>query len=89
VKQVVDLANVNWLNNQSSGLTGGTYNFAADAARHQLMVAGDAADQLTTTGGFIDTGLTAIVNGHTYEVYNQGSFAQLLVEQAMNRTAVV
>jgi hypothetical protein len=56
---------------------------------HQLMVNGDAADTLTVTGGFVDTGLTAIINGHTYEVYNQGIAAQLLVEQSINRTAVM
>jgi hypothetical protein len=88
-KQVLDLGHVNWLNAHTSGLTGGTYAFDTTESRHQLLVAGDATDQLTTSGGFVDTGRTAIMNGHTYEVYNQGSFAQLLVEQSINRTAVV
>jgi hypothetical protein len=87
-KQVVDLGPVNWIN-ALTGLTGGSYLFDATESRHQLLVTGDATDQLTATGGFVDTGLTAILNGHTYEVYNQGNFAQLLVEQSIHRTVVL
>jgi hypothetical protein len=80
---------VNWLNSHTSGLTGGTYTFADIETRHQMMVTGDAADTLTTTGGFVDTGLTAVISGHTYEVYNHGTDAQLLIEQSINRSAVL
>jgi hypothetical protein len=89
LKQVLDLGSVNLVNSSTSGLTGGSYGFAANETRHQLLITGDAADQLATTGSFVDTGLTAIISGHTYEVYNQGNFAQLLVEQSINRTAVM
>jgi len=42
-----------------------------------------------SSGGFVDTGLTAIINGHSYEVYNHNNDAQLLIDQAINRTAVL
>jgi Ca2+-binding RTX toxin-like protein len=85
-KDVVDMAGMNLFNDSSKaglGWTGGTYSFAVTETRHQLLVSGNATDQLTTSGGFTDTGLTAVINGHTYEVYNQGSYAQLLVQQGV------
>jgi hypothetical protein len=42
-----------------------------------------------TSGGFTDTHQTATMNGHTYEVYNQGNFAQLLIDQSINRSQVL
>jgi hypothetical protein len=89
VQQVLDLGQVNWINSLSTALTGGSYHFDSAESRHQLLVTGDAADRLTTTGGFVDTRLTAILSGHTYEVYNQGNYAQLLVEQVINRSEVL
>jgi hypothetical protein len=89
LKQVLDLGSVNLVNDHSSGLTGGSYSFATNETRHQLMVTGDAADQISVSGGFVDTGLTAVISGHTYEVYNHGTDAQLLIEQSINRSAVL
>jgi hypothetical protein len=80
-KNVADMAGMNLFN--SGNVTGGTYVFGAVEARHQLIVDGNAADSVITTGGFADSGQTAIINGHTYEVYNQGLYAQLLVEQGV------
>jgi hypothetical protein len=37
----------------------------------------------------VDTNQTAVMNGHTYEVYNQGLYAQLLIDQSINRTSVI
>ena len=89
VSKVLSVSGINFVNSGIAGLTGGSYNFATDVSRHQLIVSGDATDSLVTSGGFVDTGLTAIISGHTYEVYNQSTFAQLLVDQSMNRTAVL
>jgi len=73
----------------SGGLSGGSYHFVNDVARHQLIISGDATDSLVSSGGFVDTGLTAIINAHSYEVYNHNNDAQLLIDQAINRTAVL
>jgi hypothetical protein len=89
LQQVLDLGRVNLVNNHTPGLTGGSYSFATNETRHQLLVTGDAADQVSASGGFVDTGLSAVISGHTYAVYNQGSNAQLLIEQAINRTALL
>ena len=74
------------MNHSTAGLSGGSYQFGATESRHQLMVSGDASDSIIVSGGFVDSGLSAVISGHIYEVYNHGSDAQLMVEQAMNRT---
>ena len=92
LKDVVDMAGMNLINSSTKaglGWTGGTYTFGATESRHQLIINGDGLDAVTLTGGFLDTGLTAIMNGHTYEVYNQGSSAQVLIEQAISKTVPV
>jgi hypothetical protein len=88
LQQVVNLGVMNQVNSGTAGLTGSSYHFDATESHHQLLVNGSAADTLIIVGGFVDTGLCATLNGHTYEVYNQGRDAQLLVEQAMNRTLI-
>ena len=89
---VVDMSGMNLINANSKaalGWTGGTYLFAATETRHQLIIDGSSADQVLSTGGFVDTGKTAVMNGHTYEVYNQGNYAQLLIDQSINRQQVL
>jgi YD repeat-containing protein len=49
----------------------------------------NSADQVVSTGGFVDTGRTAILKGHTYEVYNQGNYVQMLIDQTISRSAVL
>jgi len=83
---VIDRTGINLFN--SSNVSGGTYQFGLVESRHQLVIDGTSADQVVSSGGFVDTGLTAVMNGHTYEVYNQGLYAQLLIDQSINRTAV-
>ncbi len=69
--------------------SGGTYSFGAIEQRHKLVVDGTSADKVIINGGFTDSG-TAILNGHTYEVYNQATnHVQLLIDQSINRTAVM
>ncbi len=92
LKDVLDLTSMNQLNSTTKagmGWTGGTYNFAAIESRHQLVITGTALDSVVTSGGFADTGQTAIMNGHTYEVYNQGSYAQLLIDMSVVRSGVL
>lgn len=54
-----------------------------------MVIDGSSNDKVVTTGGFSDTHQTAILNGHTYEVYNQGNAAQLLIDMNINRSAVL
>jgi hypothetical protein len=86
LQQVLAIGSVNVVNNSTAGLSGGSYQFGATESLHQLMVSGDASDSIIVSGGFVDSGLSAVISGHIYEVYNHGSDAQLMVEQAMNRT---
>ena len=49
--------------------------------RHQLVIDGDAGDSVDLTGW---TGVGTVTNsGITYDVYNQGLYAQLLVNHAL------
>jgi hypothetical protein len=92
LKDVIDMTGMNLFNSTSKaglGWTQGSYHFATTEARHQLVVSGGSNDTIITTGGFVDTNQTAVINGHTYAVYNQGSYAQLLVETAMLRSGVL
>jgi hypothetical protein len=74
------MADLNHFN--SSNMSGGTYQFAAVEQRHQVVIDGTSADRVVTSGGFSSAG-TAIMNGHTYVVYNQGLSAQLLIDQTI------
>jgi hypothetical protein len=84
---VIDSTDLNLFN--SSNVTGGSFHFAVVESRHQLVIDGTSADKVVTSGGFTDTNQTAVMNGHTYEVYNQtAGHAQLLIDQSINRSAV-
>jgi hypothetical protein len=76
---VVDMAGMNSFNS-GNGWTG----LGATEARHQLVIDGNAGDQVNSTG-WTDTGKSATFNGHTYEIYTQGSYAELLVDQSITR----
>jgi hypothetical protein len=94
VNDVVDMAGMNLINATSKSSadwnwSGGTYMFGTTEQRHQLVVDGTGLDHVVSSGGFVDTGKTAILNGHTYEVYNHGMDAQLLIEQSIHRTVVL
>jgi hypothetical protein len=83
---VIDRTGINLFN--SSNVSGGTYQFGLVESRHQLVIDGTSADQVVSSGGFVHAG-TALMDGHTYEVYNQGNYAQLLIDQSINRSAVM
>jgi hypothetical protein len=77
---VVDLGSMNSFNS-GNGWTG----LAAVEGRHQVVVDGNAGDQLTISGaGWTDIG-TATYNGHTYEVYKNGNYGELLVDTSITR----
>jgi len=72
--------------NNATGWADGTYDLggggAADAnavQRHQLVIDGNAGDEVISTDWGASVG-TVTNNGYTYEVYNAGSFAQLLID---------
>ena len=91
---VLDMAGMNSFNN-ANGWADGTYNLAAGGAggvnperRHQLVVDGDAGDAVSASGWGSSVG-TVTNAGVTYNVYNQGLYAQLLIDTAVTQTAVL
>ena len=93
LKDVLDMAGMNSFNN-ANGWLDGTYDLGGGGAgdanavtRHQLVIDGNAGDAVTTTGWGASVG-TVTNGGHTYAVYNQGSYAQLLIDQTITRTGV-
>ena len=91
VKDVVDMAGMNSFNN-ANGWADGTYNLATGGAggvtpeqRHQLVIDGSAGDTVTSSGWGTSVG-TVTNSTHTYAVYNQGSFAQLLIDQTVTQS---
>ena len=90
---VLDMAGMNSFNN-ASGWADGTYDLAAGGAnginpeqRHQLVIDGNAGDVVNSSGWGVSVG-TVTNSGITYDVYNQGSFAQLLIDTAVTRTVI-
>ena len=84
LQDVLDMAGMNSFNN-FNGWADGTYNLAAGGAgginpeqRHQVVIDGDAGDVVTASGW--GTSVGTVTNGAiTYNVYNQGLYAQLLI----------
>jgi hypothetical protein len=94
LSDVLDMAGMNSFNN-ANGWADGTYNLAAGGAnganpeqRHQLVVTGNAGDAVTGTGWGASVG-TVTHDAVTYNVYNQGLYAQLLIDQALTQTGVL
>jgi len=90
----LDMSGMNLFNN-ATGLIDGTYNLAAGGAnganpeaRHQLLIDGFAGSTVNSTGWGASVG-TVIdsASGITYNVYNQGLYAQLLINS--NLTVLV
>jgi hypothetical protein len=74
--------------NTSTGSGWTSTVLGAVEGRHQLLIDGDAGDSVTISGaGWTDAG-TATYNGHTYEVYRNGSYAELLIDTSIARTLV-
>jgi methionine-rich copper-binding protein CopC len=84
---VVDIAGFNSFNtSNSSGWTSTV--LGAVEGRHQLLIDGDAGDSVAISGaGWTDAG-TATYNGHTYEVYRNGAYTELLIDTSVTRTLV-
>ena len=93
LKDVLDMAGMNSFNN-FTGWADGTYNLAAGGAdgsnperRHQLVIDGDAGDAVHSSGWGASVG-TVTNAGVTYNVYNQGLYAQLLIDTAVTQTVL-
>ena len=93
VQDVLDMAGMNSFNN-ANGWVDGTYDLASGGAggaapeqRHQLVVDGNAGDVVTSSGWGLSLG-TVTNGGRTYEVYNQGLHAQLLIDQTVTQSSV-
>jgi hypothetical protein len=90
---VLDMTGMNSFNN-SNGWLDGTYNLASGGAsgvspeqRHQLVIDGNAGDALMSSGWGVSVG-TVFNAGRAYAVYNQGLYAQLLVDQTVTATVL-
>jgi len=93
LSDVLDMAGMNSFNN-ANGWADGTYDLAAGGAnganpeqRHQLAIDGDAGDVVNFSDGGASVG-TVTNDGHTYLVYNQGLYAQLLIDQLITQSVV-
>jgi hypothetical protein len=88
---VDDITGFNWLNSATAaalGRSGGTYALPATERRRQLVISGNAGDNLTVTDGTWTNAGTLIFNGSfsslsgTYNVWNLVN-EQLLVASAI------
>jgi hypothetical protein len=93
LSDVLDMAGMNSFNN-ANGWADGTYDLAAGGAnganpelRHQLVIDGDAGDVVNFSDWGASVG-TVTNDGHTYLVYNQGLYAQLLIDQLILQPVV-
>jgi hypothetical protein len=93
LNDVLDMAGMNSFNNYS-GWADGTYDLASGGAsgaspeqRHQLVIDGDAGDAVSSSGWGTSVG-TVTHAGVTYNVYNQGLYAQLLIDTAVTQTVL-
>ncbi len=93
LSDVLDMAGMNSFNN-ANGWADGTYDLAAGGAngvdperRHQLVIDGDAGDTVNASGWTAVGNVT--YDSVTYNVYNQGDHAQLLIDTAVTQTAVL
>ena len=93
LNDVLDMAGMNNFNNHS-GWADGSYNLAAGGAnfinpesRHQLVINGDTGDAVSSSGWGASVG-TVTHGGVTYNVYNHGLAAQLLIDTAVTQTVL-
>jgi hypothetical protein len=93
LNDVLDMSGMNLFNN-TTGWTDGTYDLAAGGAngvnpeqRHQLVIDGNAGDVVNASGWGTSVG-NVTNNGHTYDVYNQGTYAQLLIDSTISATVI-
>jgi hypothetical protein len=94
LQDVLDIAGFNSVNN-ASGWADGTYDLGGGGAgdsnavqRHQLVVDGNAGDAVDVSGWDTTVG-NVTQGGITYDVYHQGLYAQLLVNQAVTQSVGV
>ena len=86
LQDVLDMAGMNLINSSTKDALGwadDTYSFAAQEGRHQLIVDGNAGDAVTVNDGYWTEEGTVTHNTTTYMVWNQGLYAQLLIDSAI------
>jgi hypothetical protein len=86
LQDVLDMAGMNLINSSTKDALGwadGTYTFATQEGRHQLIVDGNAGDAVTVNDGYWTEEGTVTHNTTTYMVWNQGLYAQLLIDSAI------
>lgn len=85
---VLDLGGMNVFTN-GNGWADGSYDLAnggtTTETRHQLVIDGNAGDVVVGSGWGASVG-TVLSNGITYDVYHQGSHAQLFLAHAVTAT---
>ena len=89
-QDVLDMAGSNLINSttqSSQGWTNGTYSFAAEEGRHQVVIAGNSGDAVTVNGGnWTLMGTVTDGNADSYSVYNSDSgLAQVLLADALTQ----
>ncbi len=93
LNDVLDIAGMNSFNNANDWADGtydladGGLNGANPEQRHQLVIDGDAGDVVNSSGWGTSVG-TVTNGGHTYDVYNQGLYAQLLIDTAITKNVI-
>ncbi|MHB1216268.1 MAG: calcium-binding protein, partial [Thiobacillus sp.] len=92
-QDVLDMAGMNSFNN-ANGWADGTYDLGGGGAgdmnavqRHQLVIDGDAGDVVNAIGWGASVG-TVTNSGVTYDVYNQGLHAQLLIDTVVTQAVI-
>ena len=88
VLDITDVNNINSTTQAALGFSNGSFTFGASVARHQLLVSGDASDSVTSSGWGAAVGTVTDASGHSYDVYNQGASAQLLIEHTITRSVL-
>ena len=89
LQDVIDMAGINSFNN-ANGWADGTYDLALGGTggsnpeqRHQLAITGNAGDEVHSSGWGASLGQVTH-DGHVYEVFNQGTSAQLLIDTSVH-----
>ncbi|CAK0759762.1 hypothetical protein CCP3SC15_2520001 [Gammaproteobacteria bacterium] len=87
LKDVLDMSGFNSFNN-ANGWADGTYNLGNTIEnRHQLVIDGNTGDLVNFSGWGASVG-TVTHDSHTYDVYKQGSYAELLIEHNITRSVI-
>ena len=92
LKDIQDLSGFSTINSATAaglGFSNGTYQFALTETRHQLVVTGNAGDQLTVTDGSWTNLGTVTTGSVSFNVWNSSSgLSQLLVNTLLSTSGL-